>query len=131
MCGCSLGEAQATRRVGLWEGHPEFRACIRQAVPTEVHYVEVYKACLGLEEEDAQAMECVKDKTPLADLWQVKDAPTATAGSSCLWGSGSAVGKRTFRGMGGPLNRVFRSGVLRPVQFGVLSGPIAQGSRRR
>jgi len=72
MCGCSLGEAQATRRVGLWEGHPEFRACIRQAVPTEVHYVEVFKACLGLEEEDAQAMECVKDKTPLADLWQVK-----------------------------------------------------------
>lgn len=72
MCGCSLSEAQATRRVGLWEGHPEFRACIRQAVPTEVHYVEVYKACLGLEEEDAEAMECVKDKTPLEDLWQVK-----------------------------------------------------------
>jgi hypothetical protein len=72
MCGCSLSEAQATRRVGLWEGHPEFRACIRQAVPTQVHYAEVYKACLGLEEEDAQAMECVKDKTPLEDLWQVK-----------------------------------------------------------
>jgi hypothetical protein len=72
VCGCSLGEAQATRRVGLWEGHPEFRACIRQAVPTQVHYAEVYKACLGLEEEDDQAMECVKDKTPLEDLLQVK-----------------------------------------------------------
>ena len=70
--GCSLGEVQADRRVGLWDRHPEFRACIRQAVPNQDDYGEVYEACLRLDGEDTQAMECVKNQTPLQDLGQVK-----------------------------------------------------------
>ena len=113
VCGCSLGEAQATRRVGLWEGHPEFRACIRQAVPTQVHYAEVYKACLGLEEEDDQAMECVKDKTPLEDLLQVKMCQRQLRDQVAYGTPNRAVGKRTIGDLGGTRFRVFRSGVLK------------------
>jgi hypothetical protein len=70
--GCSLEEAQANRRVGLWDRHPEFRACIRQAVPNQVDYGEVYEACIRRDGEDTQAMECVRNQTPLEDLGQVK-----------------------------------------------------------
>jgi hypothetical protein len=72
MYGCSMSEAEADRRVGLWERHPEFQSCIRQAVPEQADYGEVYKACLNLDGEDTQAMQCVKDQTPLEDLGQVK-----------------------------------------------------------
>jgi hypothetical protein len=72
VAGCSLAKTQSERRVGTWERYPEFRTCIEHAVPSQVHYGEVYESCLKLQVEDAQAMRCIKDQTPLEDLWQVK-----------------------------------------------------------
>jgi hypothetical protein len=70
--GCSLGEAQATRRMGRWERYPEFRACIKQAAADNPNYGQKYESCLKLEVVDEEAMRCVQDITPVGDLSQVK-----------------------------------------------------------
>ena len=70
--GCSLGEAQATRRLGRWERYPEFRACIKQAAADDPNYGQKYESCLKLEVVDDEAMRCVQHITPVKDLSQVK-----------------------------------------------------------
>ena len=70
--GCSLGEAQAARRLGRWERYPEFRACIKQAAADNPNYGQKYESCLKLEVVDDEAMRCVQDITPVEDLSQVK-----------------------------------------------------------
>ena len=66
--GCSLGESEARRRVGHWDRYPEFRACVKQAVPEDSKYVQKYQSCIKLDVLNDRVMNCVRDITPKRQL---------------------------------------------------------------
>jgi hypothetical protein len=72
IAGCSLGESEARRRVGHWERYPEFRSCVKEAVPEDRKYGQEYQSCIQLEIVNEQAMRCVRDITPARELGQIE-----------------------------------------------------------